>query len=63
MKPASFDYHAPTTVDEALALLEAHGERVLHVTWAQAIRRPGETLARIRAAGAPSSDRVSISSA
>jgi carbon-monoxide dehydrogenase medium subunit len=25
MKPASFDYHAPTTVDEALALLEANG--------------------------------------
>jgi carbon-monoxide dehydrogenase medium subunit len=25
MKPASFDYHAPTTVDEALALLAANG--------------------------------------
>jgi len=25
MKPASFDYYAPTTVDEALALLEANG--------------------------------------
>ena len=25
MKPAKFDYHAPTTVDEALALLEANG--------------------------------------
>jgi CO/xanthine dehydrogenase FAD-binding subunit len=25
MKPASFDYHAPTTVDEALALLQANG--------------------------------------
>jgi carbon-monoxide dehydrogenase medium subunit len=25
MKPASFEYHAPTTVDEALALLQANG--------------------------------------
>lgn len=38
---------------ERQALLEAHGERVLRVTWRQAIARPGETLARIRAAGAP----------
>jgi hypothetical protein len=35
------------------ALLEAHGERVLRVSWTQAIARRGETLARIRAAGAP----------
>jgi hypothetical protein len=35
------------------ALLEAHGERVLRVTWAQAIASPGRTLARLRAAGAP----------
>ena len=26
MYPASFDYHAPTTLDEALALLEQHGD-------------------------------------
>jgi hypothetical protein len=39
---------------ERQALLEAHGERVLRVTWAQAIGQPGQTLARIRAAGAPS---------
>jgi hypothetical protein len=40
---------------ERQALLEAHGERVLRVTWAQTISRPRQTLARIRAAGAPSS--------
>jgi len=45
---------------ERQALLEAHGERVLRVTWRQTITRPGETLARLRAAGAPPDDRVSI---
>ena len=25
MKPAAFDYHAPATLDEALALLAEHG--------------------------------------
>jgi hypothetical protein len=45
---------------ERQALLEAHGERILRVTWQQAIARPAETLARLRAAGAP---RVSSSSA
>src|SRR4051812_11558820 len=35
------------------ALLEADGERVLRVTWVQAIARAGPTLARLRAAGAP----------
>ena len=38
---------------ERQALLEAHGERVLRVTWRQAVARPVETLARVRAAGAP----------
>jgi very-short-patch-repair endonuclease len=38
---------------ERQALLERHGERVLRVTWRQAVARPRETLARIRAAGAP----------
>ena len=38
---------------ERQALLEAHGERVVRVTWSQAIARPSETLARIRGAGAP----------
>jgi hypothetical protein len=42
---------------ERQALLEAHGERVLRVTWAQAITRPGTTLARLRAAGAPYTER------
>jgi very-short-patch-repair endonuclease len=42
---------------ERQALLEAHGERVLRVTWAQAITRPGPTLARLRAAGAPYTER------
>ena len=37
----------------AQALLEAHGERVLRVTWDQALLRPAETLRRISAAGAP----------
>ncbi len=38
------------------ALLEAHGERVLRVTWQQAMARRAQTIARIRAAGAPSVD-------
>jgi len=46
---------------ERQALLEADGERVLRVTWAQAIARPGPTLARLRAAGAPYTERPMIS--
>jgi very-short-patch-repair endonuclease len=38
---------------ERQALLERHGERVLRVTWCQAVERRAETLARLRAAGAP----------
>jgi very-short-patch-repair endonuclease len=38
---------------ERQALLEAHGERVLRVTWAQAVERGAETLRRVGAAGAP----------
>lgn len=38
---------------ERQALLESHGERVLRVTWEQAVARRAETLARLRAAGAP----------
>ena len=38
---------------ERQALLERHGERVLRVTWEQAVARPEQTLARIRRAGAP----------
>jgi len=38
---------------ERQALLERAGERVLRVTWAQAIARRDQTLARLQAAGAP----------
>jgi very-short-patch-repair endonuclease len=40
---------------ERQALLEAHGERVLRVTWDEAIARPRETLARLCAVGTPRS--------
>ena len=46
---------------ERQAVLEAHGERVLRVTWNQAVARPAQTLARLRAAGVP--HRASSSSA
>jgi very-short-patch-repair endonuclease len=39
---------------ERQALLEAAGERVLRVRWEQAVCRETQTLARLRAAGAPS---------
>ncbi len=38
---------------ERQALLEAHGERVLRVSWTQAVSQPSETLTRIRTAGVP----------
>lgn len=38
---------------ERQALLEASGDRLIRVTWDQAVARPSQTLARIRAAGAP----------
>jgi very-short-patch-repair endonuclease len=38
---------------ERQARLEADGERVLRVTWQQALRNPEQTVARILAAGAP----------
>ena len=38
---------------ERQALLEAHGERVIRVTWKQATEHPRQTIARLRAAGAP----------
>ena len=38
---------------ERQALLEADGERVIRVTWEQAVCSPAQSLARIRAAGAP----------
>lgn len=38
---------------ERQRILEAHGYRVIRVTWAQAVMRPAETLRRIAEAGAP----------
>lgn len=38
---------------ERQTLLEDHGERVIRVTWHQAVTRRAETIARIHAAGAP----------
>jgi len=38
---------------ERQALLESSGERVIRVTWHQAVTRSADTVARIRAAGAP----------
>ena len=38
---------------ERQAVLEAHGEQVLRVTWRQAISSPAQTIDRIRSAGAP----------
>jgi hypothetical protein len=38
---------------ERQALLEAHGERVLRVTWTQAVTKPEDTAARLADAGAP----------
>ena len=42
---------------ERQALLEAHGERVLRVTWPQAVGRRGETIKRLRTAHLNSSPR------
>jgi very-short-patch-repair endonuclease len=41
------------------AWLEAHGERVVRVTWGQAIKQPEQTLTRLRHAGAPPRRRAS----
>jgi hypothetical protein len=41
---------------ERQAILEAAGERVVRVTWDQAVRRRTQTLARLQAAGAPKLD-------
>ena len=42
---------------ERQALLEAHGERVIRITWRQAVAEPEQTLKRLRCAGAPSDPR------
>jgi very-short-patch-repair endonuclease len=44
---------------ERQARLEADGERVLRVTWQQALRQPQRTVARLVAAGAPYTDAQS----
>jgi very-short-patch-repair endonuclease len=38
---------------EKQAILEVHGERVIRVTWAQAMTQGWQTVRRVRAAGAP----------
>lgn len=50
-----FHEHELARQDDAAkqARLEAHGERVLRVTWAQATTQPQQTLERMRNAGAP----------
>ena len=47
---------------ERQALLEASGERVVRVTWHQAVTKSAETVARIRAAGAPLADEGRLAS-
>ena len=44
---------------ERQAILEAHGYRVVRVTWAQAIAQPAATLRRFASAGAPRRDDLS----
>ena len=39
---------------ERQARLEANGDRVIRVSWKQATFNPTQTIARIKAAGAPS---------
>jgi very-short-patch-repair endonuclease len=50
-------WHDPALDAERQALLEAHGERVLRVTWEQAVTKPQATIARVTAADAPPADR------
>ena len=52
---AQWHDHALARTDDAerQAFLEAHGERLVRVSWHQAISRRNETVARLRAAGAP----------
>jgi hypothetical protein len=47
---------------ERQALLEAHGEHVVRVTWEQALTAGAQTLLRIRAAGAPKAGGAAIAS-
>jgi hypothetical protein len=45
---------------ERQALLEAHGHRVLRVTWRQAVTRRAQTVARVAQAGAPTRHTLGI---
>lgn len=58
---AAWHEHSIARMEDAArqALLEAHGERVVRVTWDQAVRHPDQTLARLFAAGAPRACRAS----
>jgi hypothetical protein len=57
--------HALAREDDAerQAALEAHGERVIRVSYRQAVGQPAQTLARIRAAGAPHASSVDLPTA
>ncbi len=55
---AGIAWHDRELDAERQALLEAAGERVLRVTWEQAVGQPRATAARVAAAGAPRSDRT-----
>ena len=50
---AAWHDHRLAREDDAIrqALLEAHGERVVRVTWDQAVRHRTQTLARLTAVG------------
>jgi len=52
---AAWHDHRLAREDDAIrqALLEAHGERVVRVTWDQVISHRRQTLARFTSAGAP----------
>jgi hypothetical protein len=52
---AQFHDHPIARQDDAAkqARLEAHGDRVIRVTWTQAMKQPAQTVERLRLAGAP----------
>jgi Protein of unknown function (DUF559)/Transcriptional regulator, AbiEi antitoxin len=45
---------------ERQAFLEAHGERVIRVSWHEAVRKQQETWARLQGAGAPIASETSV---
>jgi very-short-patch-repair endonuclease len=62
---AAWHEHKVAREDDAgrQAALEQAGERVVRVTWAQAVTRPTQTLARIEAAGAPIGNEETLAGA